>query len=215
MKRNKFKSFCLCIVLCVSTFGVVAQAADYEEDIPEAALEDTRVLSNENIKSKIITTVSIEDAETGQRTSYEIENEDIELYTSPDGVETTAVINIGGGDEILTRDAGQTASNTLYGWKGNVRITWIDDGTFIRLTSAGGDWTRISGSLNMTNKSINYGQSLGTNSRSGNSSFTNSYNIALSWPGGKYGFSLNHFLGANINGLVNGKWVNVTCNYYI
>lgn len=212
MKKNKLMCLCLSIILCFSTFSIISQAAELDTmDDFEKVAGTPVVKSAEEIRNRITTTVTIQDAETGEITSsYELKKEDMEIYAGTvDNPEVTVVIDTGEGK--LTRDAGQSNSDTFYGWIGNVRITWYDDGTFARLTSAGGDWTRASGGYEMPTKTITYGQLLGTNSRSGSANFFSSYNIAPSWPSGKYGSG--HFLGANINGLVNGQWVNITCNY--
>lgn len=164
----------------------------------------------EKIRNRLETYVTITDAETGEQISYPIDSNVAQIYYNPVNSETTVVYeNIG--KPIQTRDQSQSNSNTFYGWKGNVRITWYQDDTWAKLTSAGGDWTRVSGSYTMSEKTIDYGQYLGTNSRNGSASFINSYNIGLNWPSGKYGDG--HFLGANINGKVNGQYVNITCNY--
>lgn len=66
----------------------------------------------------------------------------------------------------------------------------------------------------MTNKNVHWGQVLGTNSKSGNSSFTTYANVITYFSPGKYGSGRGHFLGANISGSVNGKTIYVTSNYY-
>ena len=65
----------------------------------------------------------------------------------------------------------------------------------------------------MSNANVTYGQYLGTNSKSRNVSFGSTYSINTGFSKGKYGSG--HFLGANINGRVNGKSITVTCNHYL
>lgn len=199
---KKFVKIFFSILLCISIGGTVSRASD------DSSV--SRIKTIDEIKNHITTTVTIQDTVTGEITSYELEKENMQVYIgTAENPEITVVVS--SGENNLTRDPSQSNSNTFYGWKGNVRITWYDDGTYARLTSAGGDWTRISGSYAMTDKRITYGQSLGTNSRSGSSTFINSYNVAPGWPAGKYG--KDHFLGANISGTVNNQYVNIICNY--
>lgn len=205
MKIKKWLCVCLSTVLCLALVYSVAIADNGVDAISKLTVED--------VKNRIVTTVTIEDVESGSVFSYNVENENIKLSRSTDGKEVTADISVGCEKEHIKRAPSQSASNTFDGWEGNVRISWYDDGTWACLKSAGGDWTRVSGSYNMTGKKIVWGQDLGTNSNSGSATFINSYNTGVNWPKGKYGYGLGHKVGAYINGTVNGKDVSVSCNY--
>lgn len=197
--KKKYTAFYMVIILMINfVIGTMPVAAN----------------ENDDILNHLTTTVTIRDADTGEMTSYKINNHKLKVSESQNGSVSTLVIHDIGStieDSQLQRSPSQSNSDTIYGWKGNVRITWYQDGTWARLISAGGDWTKVSGNYTMTNKSIRYGQTLGTNSRSGSASFVNSYNVAPSWPNGKYG--QGHFVGANISGKVNNKYVDIVCNY--
>lgn len=202
MKRNRKISLFCCIMVILSMCCLNSECA-----APNGSGNRKSV---EEIRKHIVTTVTVQNLVTGEVNSYEIENPEMEINVgTSDNPEITAIVTVG--TNITARDASQTNSNTIDGWKGNVRITWYDDGTYARLTSAGGDWTRVSGSYEMTGKYIRYGQDLSTNARSGRADFTNSYNVAPGWPLGKYG--QGNFVGANINGYVNNQYVTITCNY--
>lgn len=186
---------------------------EYSVAFADNSVDTMSKLTAEDVKNRIVTTVTIEDIESGSIFSYNVENENIKLSRSADKKEVIADISVGYEKEHIKRAPSQSASNTFDGWVGNVRISWYDDGTWACLKSAGGDWTRVSGSYNMTGKKIVWGQDLGTNSNSASATFINSYNTGVNWPKGKYGYGLGHKVGAYINGTVNGKNVNVSCNY--
>ncbi|MDR1800525.1 MAG: hypothetical protein LBQ95_01575 [Lachnospiraceae bacterium] len=103
------------------------------------------------------------------------------------------------------------ASSASY--RGNVKITYTDDGTWACLKTAYGSWTRVSGTATISKCSITYGQYLGTNSKNGNKSFTSSVSVTTGFSKGKYG--QGHFLGANIYGVVGGQGVSVVLNHYL
>ena len=176
----------------------------------ESGLQQT-----DKIKERIESGVIIKDRITGEIKQYKISNENIELSVSPDGKEITAVAYVRNNHQIQQYDQSQANSNTIYGWEGNARITFEIDDRYARLTSAGGDWTRVSGNYDMTNKMLSYGQRLGTNSRSGQMSFINSCNVSLMWPAGLYGYDLMQYLASTVSGYINGEEVVVYCIYYI
>ena len=62
------------------------------------------------------------------------------------------LISVGDEKAGAKRAPSQANSNTFYGWKGNARNSWYDDGTWDYHKTAGDDWTKISGSYNMTGK---------------------------------------------------------------
>lgn len=115
--------------------------------------------------------------------------------------------------QSMTR-ASQSNSNTINGWYGRVEIYYMDDGTYACLRNVNGSWTATAGAASMTKKNVHWGQVLGTNSKSGNSSFTTYANVITYFTPGKYGSGRGHFLRANISGSVNGKTIYVTSNYY-
>lgn len=205
-KKKKIRKFAGVVVCICVLFSLVLNAY--------ATTENDDAISKRNmtvgdISSRITTTVTIRDIATGKIDSYELDNNNIQVIKESGNPEITVIIDDIG--KKVARDPSQSNSNRFYGWKGNVRISWYDDGMWARLTSAGGDWTKISGNYSMTEKTIDYGQYLGTNSKSGSASFINSYNVSPDWPKGKYGSA--HYVGANINGRVNNQYVNITCNY--
>lgn len=175
--------------------------------VPASAYQNNTA---DDIRERFTTTVFIRDIGTGDVVSYELDTSDAKVYYNAATSETTVTMT-DIGSNIGTYDASQSNGNTFYGWKGNVRITWYQDADWARLTSAGGDWTRVSGNYSMTEKSLTYGQFLGTNTRSNTVNFTNSYNVAPGWPLGKYGDK--HYVGANISGRVNNQYVDIVCNY--
>lgn len=202
MKKSKWLCMYLCAILFFSTMHVEV-----------FALNNSMMSPVKEIGNRIVTTVTVKDIKSGNIISYEAKNENITVFRSLDGKEVTVNLEIGNENKIITRSPSQSNSNSFYGWKGNVRISWYDDGEWACLKTAGGDWTRVSGSYNMTDKKINWGQDLGTNPRQGHATFINSYNTTTSWPKGKYGYGVGHKVGANISGTVNGQIVSISCNY--
>ena len=95
-------------------------------------------LDAKDVKNRIVTTVTIQDVKSGFVSSYNVEDENI--------------ISVGDEKAGAKRAPSQANSNTFYGWKGNARISWYDDGTWDYHKTAGDDWTKISGSYNMTGK---------------------------------------------------------------
>ena len=206
MKTNKWLCSCMIVALCL--FSICTTAFANNNNVKVASKLDAK-----DVKNIIVTTVTIQDVKSGFVSSYNVEDENIKCSRSADGKEIIAIISVGDEKASAKRAPSQTNSNTFYGWKGNARISWYDDGTWACLKTAGGDWTKISGNYNMTGKKIVWGQDLGTNSKSSSATFINSYNTTTNWPKGKYGYGLGHKVGAYISGTVNGKKVSVSCNY--
>lgn len=199
---------CCCIIAALCLFSICTTAFANNNNVKVASKLDAK-----DVKNRIVTTVTIQDVKSGLVSSYNVEDENIKCSRSADGKEIIAIISVGDEKAGAKRAPAQTNSNTFYGWKGNARISWYDDGTWDYHKTAGGDWTKISGSYDMTGKKIVWGQDLGTNSKSNSVTFINSYNTTTNWPKRKYGYGLGHKVGAYISGTVNGKNVSVSCSY--
>lgn len=195
--RNiKRKTWCLLLLMCMVTQMMC---------IPVFA-QDT--------SSKITTTVKITDLSTGEVKQYEIDDARSIAEVDEEGRPvTTTIIEVGGSQSDMAR-AGQSNYDDFSGWRGTVTISYTDNGTYANLTKATGNWTRRSGSTSISGMSMTYGQALGTNSR--NSSIGLSSNstttVTPSWPAGKYGYGIGHYLGATIHATIGGKYVYISCN---
>lgn len=182
-----------------SVFPVYAHA---EEDVSrEGRMECYMLLTN---------------VATGEVTKVELDESNTEITKNDEGilvqseVSTENII-----PEIQTRNTQTTTKPAQYGWEGSLKITYFDDGTVASLTAVNGTWKRVSGSYNMTSRNVTYGQVLGTNSNNGSKAFyENTVTVYPHFEHGKYGYNGNHFLGANMTGLVNGTRIEIVCNYY-
>lgn len=158
--------------------------------------------------------MTIKDEATGEEITVNLGEADISAKSTSDGIKVTNTLDLEKALENLpVTKANQTVTDTLSGWRGTVTISYTDDGTWACLNYTSGNWRRVSGSYSMSNANVTYGQYLGTNSKSRNVSFGSTYSINTGFSKGKYG--KDHFLGANINGRVNGKSITVTCNHYL
>lgn len=138
---------CCCIIAALCLFSICTTAFANNNNVKVASKLDAK-----DVKNRIVTTVTIQDVKSGFVSSYNVEDENIKCSRSADGKEIIAIISVGDEKAGAKRAPAQANSNTFYGWKGNARISWYDDGTWDYHKTAGDDWTKISGSYNMTGK---------------------------------------------------------------
>ena len=138
---------CCCIIAALCLFSICTTAFANNNNVKVASKLDAK-----DVKNRIVTTVTIQDVKSGFVSSYNVEDENIKCSRSANGKEIIAIISVGDEKAGAKRAPAQANSNTFYGWKGNARISWYDDGTWDYHKTAGDDWTKISGSYNMTGK---------------------------------------------------------------
>lgn len=138
---------CCYIIAALCLFSICTTAFANNNNVKVASKLDAK-----DVKNRIVTTVTIQDVKSGFVSSYNVEDENIKCSRSADGKEIIAIISVGDEKAGAKRAPAQANSNTFYGWKGNARISWYDDGTWDYHKTAGDDWTKISGSYNMTGK---------------------------------------------------------------
>lgn len=173
-----------------------------------------KVFAETKHNPEIITEIIIKDVETGKIEEYKIENDVTETIINNQG-EITQSSTVTVDDETISNRmrVGQSNNNTFSGWKGTVNIQYSDDGTYAALKQATASWKRVSGSTSISNKTLNYGQDLGTNSKHGSINFTNgSTAVVVNWPKGKYAYNVGHKVVANLSAKIKGKYVYVYCN---
>lgn len=197
------------LVMTLFTANMVTVKA-YDETGPiqkDALIQKAKSRTTENY-------LTIKDEATGEEITVNLGEADISAKSTSDGIKVTNTLDLEKALENLpVTKANQTVTDTLSGWRGTVTISYTDDGTWACLNYTSGNWRRVSDSYSMSNANVTYGQYLGTNSKSRNVSFGSTYSINTGFSKGKYG--KDHFLGANINGRVNGKSITVTCNHYL
>lgn len=138
---------CCYIIAALCLFSICTTAFANNNNVKVASKLDAK-----DVKNRIVTTVTIQDVKSDFVSSYNVEDENIKCSRSADGKEIIAIISVGDEKAGAKRAPAQANSNTFYGWKGNARISWYDDGTWDYHKTAGDDWTKISGSYNMTGK---------------------------------------------------------------
>lgn len=138
---------CCYIIAALCLFSICTTAFANNNNVKVASKLDAK-----DVKNRIVTTVTIQDVKNGFVSSYNVEDENIKCSRSADGKEIIAIISVGDEKAGAKRAPAQANSNTFYGWKGNARISWYDDGTWDYHKTAGDDWTKISGSYDMTGK---------------------------------------------------------------
>lgn len=138
---------CCYIIAALCLFSICTTAFANNNNVKVASKLDAK-----DVKNRIVTTVTIQDVKSGFVSSYNVEDENIKCSRSADGKEIIAIISVGDEKAGAKRAPSQANSNTFYGWKGNARISWYDDGTWDYHKTAGDDWTKISGSYDMTGK---------------------------------------------------------------
>lgn len=138
---------CCCMIAALCLFSICTTAFANNNNVKVASKLDAK-----DVKNRIVTTVTIQDVKSDFVSSYNVEDENIKCSRSADGKEIIAIISVGDEKAGAKRAPSQANSNTFYGWKGNARISWYDDGTWDYHKTAGDDWTKISGSYNMTGK---------------------------------------------------------------
>lgn len=138
---------CCYIIAALCLFSICTTAFANNNNVKVASKLDAK-----DVKNRIVTTVTIQDVKSGFVSSYNVEDENIKCSRSADGKEIIAIISVGDEKAGAKRAPAQANSNTFYGWKGNARISWYDDGTWDYHKTAGDDWTKISGSYDMTGK---------------------------------------------------------------
>ena len=138
---------CCYIIAALCLFSICTTAFANNNNVKVASKLDAK-----DVKNRIVTTVTIQDVKSDFVSSYNVEDENIKCSRSADGKEIIAIISVGDEKAGAKRAPSQANSNTFYGWKGNARISWYDDGTWDYHKTAGDDWTKISGSYNMTGK---------------------------------------------------------------
>lgn len=138
---------CCYIIAALCLFSICTTAFANNNNVKVASKLDAK-----DVKNRIVTTVTIQDVKSDFVSSYNVEDENIKCSRSADGKEIIAIISVGDEKAGAKRAPSQANSNTFYGWKGNARISWYDDGTWDYHKTAGDDWTKISGSYDMTGK---------------------------------------------------------------
>ena len=138
---------CCYIIADLCLFSICTTAFANNNNVKVASKLDAK-----DVKNRIVTTVTIQDVKSDFVSSYNVEDENIKCSRSADGKEIIAIISVGDEKAGAKRAPAQANSNTFYGWKGNARISWYDDGTWDYHKTAGDDWTKISGSYDMTGK---------------------------------------------------------------
>ena len=138
---------CCYIIAALCLFSICTTAFANNNNVKVASKLDAK-----DVKNRIVTTVTIQDVKSDFVSSYNVEDENIKCSRSADGKEIIAIISVGDEKAGAKRAPAQANSNTFYGWKGNSRISWYDDGTWDYHKTAGDDWTKISGSYDMTGK---------------------------------------------------------------
>ena len=138
---------CCYIIAALCLFSICTTAFANNNNVKVASKLDAK-----DVKNRIVTTVTIQDVKSDFVSSYNVEDENIKCSRSADGKEIIAIISVGDEKAGAKRAPAQANSNTFYGWKGNARISWYDDGTWDYHKTAGDDWTKISGSYDMTGK---------------------------------------------------------------
>lgn len=161
------------------------------------------------------TRVTITNTETGKVTQYNLENVSTQKVIDKGGNEVyVSSFNILDNNRIRL-NATQQNEDTFYGYKGTIEITYTDDGKYACLKSVYAHWKKESGNNTLSNMNINYGQSLGTNSKNGYYKVTGAGNAAIFNTGfkpGKYGYGSDFFLGATLNGKIGSNQVAIECN---
>ena len=132
---------CCYIIAALCLFSICTTAFANNNNVKVASKLDAK-----DVKNRIVTTVTIQDVKSDFVSSYNVEDENIKCSRSADGKEIIAIISVGDEKAGAKRAPAQANSNTFYGWKGNARISWYYHKT------AGDDWTKISGSYDMTGK---------------------------------------------------------------
>ena len=138
---------CCYIIAALCLFSICTTAFANNNNVKVASKLDAK-----DVKNRIVTTVTIQDVKSDFVSSYNVEDENSKCSRSADGKEIIAIISVGDEKAGAKRAPAQANSNTFYGWKGNARISWYDDGTWDYHKTAGDDWTKISGSYDMTGK---------------------------------------------------------------
>lgn len=138
---------CCYIIAALCLFSICTTAFANNNNVKVASKLDAK-----DVKNRIVTTVTIQDVKSDFVSSYNVEDENIKCSRSADGKEIIAIISVSDEKAGAKRAPAQANSNTFYGWKGNARISWYDDGTWDYHKTAGDDWTKISGSYDMTGK---------------------------------------------------------------
>lgn len=138
---------CCYIIAALCLFSICTTAFANNNNVKVASKLDAK-----DVKNRIVTTVTIQDVKSDFVSSYNVEDENIKCSRSADGKEIIAIISVGDEKAGAKRAPAQANSNTFYGWKGNARISWYDDRTWDYHKTAGDDWTKISGSYDMTGK---------------------------------------------------------------
>lgn len=204
MKKRLFSTF-LVAILCISAVvPVYAESEVQQKDTLQAVMSS---VETRRVESYVL----VQDDTTGEVTRIDFQSGETQMKEVNGQLLVTTTVDM---NDIPQPRAGQTSTNTIDGWNGTVSITYTDNGTFACLTNTSGSWRRVSGSATLTNASVAYGQVLGTNSRNGYTPFGTTFSVATGFSAGKYGYGLNHFLGANIVGKINGKTATVVSNIY-
>lgn len=168
---------------------------------------------NEMSMSKETTTVTIYNEETGEKTKYIVDvKPEYEISTNDEGETViTETVRVDPPVPAIMPLGDVRYSEKYYGWQGEVHFAFTDDGTYACLTQAAGEWTKLSGSYSISNRSLNYGQVLGTNSASGSYDMSSNYvQFNTGFKKGKYG--KGGYLGATLNAKIGSNWVSIEHN---
>lgn len=159
------------------------------------------------------THVKITNTETGKVTQYNLDEASTQSVIDKDGERVfVSTFNIEDNHKYSLNST-QTNEDTLNGYKGTVKITYTDDGKYACLKRVYASWQKESGNSTITNKSLNYGQVLGTNSKKGYTTLLgNAVDLTTGFNQGKIGYGLDFFLGATLNAKIGSNQVAIECN---
>lgn len=161
--------------------------------------------------------IRITDLETGEVERIEVSNPDIKMsrtgtdtFTCELNTDFSALIQ-NGNLRSASDSISQTVESDLEGHTGTVLIKYRDDGTFACLDFVSAGWSKDSGAVTVKNCSVNYGQILLTNSENGYYKMSYGYGVQLNtgFKLGKYGYNGSCILGANLNGKIGKKQIEV------
>lgn len=198
-KIQKIKTlFSLCLVISMLCIPNVANAAQRNN-------------------SGLNTQVTITDLETGEITQYDLDDSVVDVNVTEDENGTKMITNTyevdGKSIPVAVPYIDMSKSDIFSGWKGVVNITYTDNGTYACLKGVNASWKRVDVAQQISNKSLDYGQDLVSNPRSGYTNMTgNSIAFSTLWPQGKYGSGIGNSVGATLNAKIGSKYVAISCN---
>lgn len=206
MKKNFLSGKISVLISSISIFCVILLCNGFAVNAAD----------NNEHKTKTVLTVINE--ETGETEEYVYEDASSVTATKNSNGETVITEDI----NILPPDSNTdikpridtSKSDSAYGYKLHVRLTYTDDGTWACLQEVYARFEKVSGSYNVSNGSVDYGQVLGTNSRRATSNMLGvGTEFGTGFPKGKYG--KGHYLGATLSGKIGSYNVSLNHNVYL